>query len=218
MSETSVLQKRAAGIKTQWDERRVYIHTDQTDRVVREAYHLWSDFSNKKALSNAAQKLGWPKHAIAQRGKALGLTRTKEKPWSDPEEQLLENYGFLSLPRIAKKLREAGFTRSETAIHLKAKRLRVKATLDGWCMRGLAEAFGVDGTKVARWTGLGILRSRETGITVGRNEKTFYHRDDVRRFMLNHPEEWDPAKCEKYWLIDLLSDGKLCEQFRREVA
>lgn len=213
-----VVQKRAAAIREQWDTRRKYRHTEETDAVIRRAWHLFYEYANKKAVAAAAKQLGWPKHALTQRAKNLGLARVKEKPWTPAEEELLERWAWMSDPRIAGKFRQSGFHRTETAIHLKAKRLKLKSTLDGWGMRQLAKLFGVDDHKISVWSRRGMLKTHRTGITVGQNEKLFIHRDEVRRFILNHPDEVDLAKCEKFWLLDIVSGGKLCEEFRKEAA
>ena len=85
-----VVKKRTDGIRRQWNERRKYRHTEATDAAIRHAYHLWYDFGNKKAIQNAADKIGWPKWVLTHRAKDIGLARTKETPWTRGEEALLE--------------------------------------------------------------------------------------------------------------------------------
>jgi hypothetical protein len=66
--------------------RRLYRHTSETDALIREAYGKLRKFGNRRALPALRQKLGWPKHVIAKRGRELGLARAKEKPWSAEEK------------------------------------------------------------------------------------------------------------------------------------
>jgi hypothetical protein len=218
MTNTEAIAARSAGIKEAWQKHIKYVHTPETDALIRHAYHLYSDYNNGNALQSTATKLGWPKWVVIRRGRSLGLSRTREGPWTSAEEELLEKWGFLSLGRIALKLRQAGFKRTETAIHLKMKRLRIRAGLDGYSMRKLAEAFGIDDHKVALWVKRNQLKPIRTGITVGQNEKLYFSHGEIRRFILHNPEEIDLAKCEKLWLLDIVSGGRLCEQFRQEVA
>ena len=81
--------------------RRLYRHTSETDALIREAYGKLRKFGNRRALPALRQKLGWPKHVIAKRGRELGLARAKEKPWSAEEKALLEKWAHLSLCRIS---------------------------------------------------------------------------------------------------------------------
>jgi hypothetical protein len=73
-----------------------------------------------------AERVGAPSWAIKKRARELGLTRTKEKPWSDAELQILTRYAWISDDRIRLKLKQAGYARTATAVHLKLKRGKFK--------------------------------------------------------------------------------------------
>jgi hypothetical protein len=198
-----------------------YRHTETTDGVIREAYRLYREYSNTRAIPAACKKLGWPKHAVSQRARRLGLAKTKERPWTDAEEQVLEKHSGLSLGTITRKMREAGYKRSETAIHLKMKRLKVRSTPNYWTTTALGSAFGVDVHKVSAWMRQGFLKFTAKGtrrVPEQGGDSLVASRDDVRRFILNHPDEIDLGKVEKFWFLDIVSGGKLCEEFRREAA
>ena len=124
----------------------------------------------------------------------------------------------MSEQRIALKFRRAGYRRTETAIHLKMKRLSIKRYLDGYSVRATADLFGVDDHKGSLWIKRGMLKANQTGIGAGANEKLFIRTDDIRRFILNYPDEVDICKWDKFLLLEIVSGGKLCEEFRREVA
>jgi hypothetical protein len=87
---------------------------------------------------------GW----FFRRGRQLGLARTKEKPWSEIEVDLLERWGRLTDAVIQRKFAAAGYSRSVNGIHLKLKRLRIRQNLDGYSAYSLAESFGVDSHKI----------------------------------------------------------------------
>lgn len=201
--------------------QRKYIHTPKTDALITDAYRKLREYGNRRAVPALQLKLGWPKHAISQRAKAMGLARTKEKPWTDAEEQLLERWVGFSLGCIARKFRQRGYARSETAINLKVKRLHLRATADRWTQSAIAKALGVDPHVVTRWVKAGRMLAEAKGTSrtpQQGGDSLLIHRDEVRRFILNHPDDIDLAKVEKFWFLDVLSKGKLCEEFRREVA
>ncbi len=188
---------------------------------MREAYRHMREYSNKAATRTGAAKLGWPRWVILKRGRELNLARTRETPWSEAEERLLEKYSGLGIRVIASKFRLAGFHRTETAISLKAKRNKIRETPNFVTKHGLANAFGVDDHKVAIWIKNGWLRAGWKGTkrnAVQRGDTFAIHRDDIRKFILNHPEEIELANVEKYWFIDIVSGGRICEAFRREAA
>ena len=220
MSNTSVqaLKNRSTGLIESWNSRRKYTHTDESDTLIRQAYHRWIEYGNRRSIPGVAAKLGWPKYVITKRGRELGLARTKEKPWTPTEEAILEDWGWMSVPRIARRVREAGYKRSETAIHLKMKRMKIKGNLDGWCMRGLSQALGVDDKKIAVWIKRGFLKAKDTGVVVGKNEKVFVASKDVRHFILDHPDEIELARIDKFWLLSVLCPNELCRDWRAEAA
>lgn len=201
---------------------RLYHHTPETDTLIRDAYAKLRNFGNRRALPALCAKLGWPKQAINRRGRELGLARIKEKPWSPEEKQLLEKWAHLSLSRIHLKLRQAGFQRSETGIKLKLRRLLIaKDMLPYQSATKIAIAMGIDGHKVVSWIHRGWLRSERKG--TARTERQggdvhLVHTNDLRRFLLHHPEEYELAPVEKFWLLDVVSGGRLCEEYRNEVA
>jgi hypothetical protein len=108
----------------------LYISTAQIDAEITAAYRKFREFNNRAAITLAARRIGWPRHAVLKRARALGLARTKEAPWSEAELQVLEQFGYLSDAKLSEKLRARGFTRSATAVHLKVKRLRIKSNGD----------------------------------------------------------------------------------------
>jgi hypothetical protein len=202
--------------------KRLYHHTPETDALIRDAYVKLRNFGNRRALPALRGKLGWPKHVINKRGRELGLARVKEKPWTSEEKALLDKWAHLSLPRIRLKLRRAGFDRSETGIKLKMRRMLItKDTLDYYSPTKIALAMGIDGHKVMSWIRRGWLRAETKGTT--RTEQQggdahLVHLNELRHFLLNHPDEYELGPIEKFWFLDVVSGGRLCEDYRKEVA
>jgi hypothetical protein len=44
------------------------------------------------------------------------------------------------------------------------------------------------------------------------------HSKELRRFLLHHPDEYELGPIEKFFFLDILSDHRLCEDYRKEIA
>ena len=106
--------------------RRKYVFTDQIDQLISEIYLNHRDAKTGFGIRPLAKKVGIPHWALKKRARELGLARTKELPWSQPELAILSRCAWMSDERIRLKLKVAGFTRTVTAIHLKLKRMKFK--------------------------------------------------------------------------------------------
>lgn len=183
------------------------------DDQIRAAYDRLRKHCDRQALKSVARRIGWPKHCVNVRARQLGLSRTKEPIWSKAEIQILERWGWASDPVIAMKLRAAGFPRSATAVHLKLKRRRIRSNGDWFSATALALALGVDGHKVMRWIAAGLLKKDRRG--TARTEQQggdmyLIMRAAVKAFLLKCPDEYELGKVEKFWFLDLITDGKIC--------
>jgi len=179
------------------------------DDLIRDAYKKTYQFGQRGALTRVAQRIGYPKYAVLQRGRALGLARTKDRPWSDAELQMLRDMAHYTPATIARKMREAGFERSEAGVQLKRRRLRLRQTIEGaWTANQLAEAMGEDGHKVTRWIASGLLVAERLGTKrhgPQHGDTYWILSSDVLAFLFDHPNEYDLAKVDKFWFLELLS-------------
>ena len=172
-----------------------YFFDESSDRLIRERYD-----SSTATIELLSQKLGFPRWTIKRRAQTLGLARTKEKPWSETEAAYLEaNLHRLSLAVMAKRL-----GRSVTAVSLKAKRLSIKKSDEGYTARSLALAFGVDDHKVVHWVELGVLKASRRN-SERPNDMYLISDREVQRFVCTYPTEFDLRKIEQVWFIELLA-------------
>lgn len=191
---------------------RPLLPTPANDAVVREAYTAFRERNDRSAIINAAAKLGCEKWMVNRRGRDLGLARTKEKPWSDEELALLEEWAWMGPDRISLKLKRAGFSRSPCGVLLKRKRLKLLANLDGYSQHQLCGAFGVDHHVIERWRVNRWLigHQRGTARTEANGGDIYYFpKSFVRSFVIRHPEEVDLCKVEKFWFLELLTEGEV---------
>lgn len=191
---------------------RKYRANDRIDAIIREAYRRRLEQNDRGATRWAEIKTGWPKFMISRRGAELGLARTKEPNWSPTELAILEETAHLGPEAVQRSLAKRGFARSRTAVLLKRKRLRLTAQLDGYCGNALAELFGVDSHRVYRWIAHGMLAAERRGTDRSHKQggDTYWiRRQDVHAFVMQHPDEYDLRKVEKWWFLSLITEGRI---------
>ena len=158
-----------------------------------------------------------PDWATGRRAQSLGLaTRRKKEPrWSPEEDAVLEKFGWMCPERVAKRLKEAGFTRTITSVSLRMRRTEVRSKIDGMTARGFARMLGVDDHAVTGWIHKEWLAAEKMG---GGNEmRDKYHitTSGIRTFFLTHPELVDFAKLErngnKLWFLEIVTGGRISE-------
>jgi hypothetical protein len=192
---------------------RKYVPNGWIDDQIRRIYQERADkrLSSLPNLKQLAKKLGWPHWAVKKRGRELGLARTKETPWSERELKLLERWAHLCPARVSRKLKAFGFARSEIAVNLKLKRMRLRQNTPYYSANQLAGLFGIDQHLVTKWIKLGYLRAimKGTARTPQQGGDTYLvHHKDVRLFVVQHPMECDLRKVDQLWFIDLLINKK----------
>jgi hypothetical protein len=190
--------------------RRKYIFTDQIDQFIREFYWSRPDSKTRPGIRLLAKKLGIPHWALKKHARELGLARTKESAWSEPELEILARCAWMSDERLRLKLKAAGYARTATAIRLKLKRMAYKKGGDFYSAQSLAQALGIDAHAVARWINHGRLKASLRGTARGerQNGDIYLIREkDVRRFVLEHPSEIDLRKVDQLWFLDVVTNG-----------
>lgn len=187
-----------------------YTVTAEMDAVIRRVYRTEGTGSGE--VRDLARRLGLPRWKVTRRALELGVreSRIKELPWSKIELRILEGNAHLSPQRISIRLAKAGYRRTEVAVTLKLKRLRLRSNLKGMSARQTAECFGVDSKAVTRWINLGLLRADRRGtdrVPEQGGDMWFIREKYLRRFVLENLNQIDLRKVDKYWFVDLLTGG-----------
>lgn len=162
-----------------------------------------------ETIDDLTRRLGVPRWRVKRWAYELGLGRLnpKQPNWTEDEVQYLERVmARMSIRRIAKAL-----GRTETAVLLKAKRLGLRKSGEGYTLRGLCEGLGCDHHKVHQWVAAGWLRG-----TRRHSERTEANGGDmwlftalaIRQLVRDHPLEVDPRHVDWVWLVDILTNGK----------
>jgi hypothetical protein len=189
------------------NNRNRWRHDEHTDQAIRFVYQ---NNPTKGAINSLAAKLNRPRWWVSKRAVALGLVvpRFKETEWCEREVEILERNHFSSLKSIRMALARAGFKRSETAILVKRKRLRMGCKdPNSYTATELAGLMGVDAKTVIGWI-------EKFGLTATRKptERTEQQGGDpyqIRRHILrawigNNAARCDLRKVDRFWFIDLL--------------
>ena len=192
--------------------RRKWAATEAIDQAIRRAYQKLIAENDRQALKRVAAEIWWPKHAVGRRAAELGLSRVKEADWSLAEVAILEADTMYGYEMIRKKLREAGFERSRTSVLQKRKRMGLVRAYDGYSATSLSKLMGIDGHAVTGFIDRGLLQAvkRGTSRTEAQGGDTNYiAHAAVREFLFAHADEWDLRKVEKWWFLDLITDGAI---------
>lgn len=211
-----VLQLRSPHKRTGVPRQR-YQTSEFIDAAIRRAYQVTPD---KGTVARLAQTLMRPRWWVSKRATKLGLVvpRFKESPWTPAELDIVQAHAHRSPATLRRTLQRHGFTRTETAIVVKLKRLGADRTdPDHYTATGLADLMGVDVKTVTRWIEtLGLVaRRRGTDRTEQQGgDQWWIHRRDVRQFIIDNAAAVDLRKVDRTWFIDLLADSGLAKPGR----
>ena len=212
------ISRRNEALKRGRERRRKYVPADGIDYMIREFYAKRNENGVAKStlppLKSIARRVGWPLWRVYRRAQNLGLSRIKERVWSQEELQLLERFAHLLPTSIAKRFRQRGFSRTASAIHSKLGRSGLRESHDFYCARRCAEFFGVDSNVVLRWIRLGYLEALERREESHGNRTWLVDDTRVQRFVRNHPTLFDIRRVDQVWFLNMLFDGKLCQEGR----
>lgn len=188
-----------------------YPITPEMDALIRRVYR--TEGTGNDQVRDLARRLGLPRWKVSRRALQLGVreNRIKEPAWSAAELEKLEAHAHLSPGRISILFARAGYRRTDTAITLKLRRLRLRQNLKGMSAHQVAECFGVDSKTVTRWIRHGLLHAdrRGTERTEAQGGDMWFIRDKyLRRFVLENLQVVDLRKVDKFWFVDLLTGGQ----------
>lgn len=193
--------------------KKKYHFTSEIDNQIRLLYRVKVGIkavAYQGPVRDLANKLGMPRWRISRRAVELGILpiQKRELPWSEKELKILEHAAQFTTKIIQKKLKKAGYKRTEMGIFLKRKRMRFLKNLNGHSIRSVATCFGIDDHIVSSWIKKGWLKAKRRG-TDRRKEQGgdhWYIKDRwIKEFVINNVAIIDFRKIDKYWITSLLS-------------
>jgi hypothetical protein len=164
-------------------------------------------------VNELARLLGEPRWLVGDRCCVLGLTRPrkKEPQWTPAEDELMKHVPLHDPDRCSEIFRAHGFTRTPTAIVVRAKRINLsRRWKDAYSATAAAKVLGLDGKTVAVYCLNGTIKStrRKTKrLPQQGGDPHSIERMDLRQFVIDNLELIDFRKVDKFALVDLLVSG-----------
>jgi hypothetical protein len=177
------------------------------DSAVRDAYDRSKH--KKPAVAAAAKRMGCSKITIYKRAVELGLIHVRpRKVWSEPEKAILRANAHLCARTIHRKLKQAGYDRSDTAIY--AARVKFVGAVDDIRLDAdittgyqLAHFLGTTSIVVSKWARQGLIAGKKVDGKGTHGEWHFRSRD-IREFLVTYTAHVNFAHADKFWLVDIL--------------
>lgn len=204
-------KSQSEGLRRKWSTKKKYNFTPEVDDEIRRVYR--EEKTNRKAMPvrKLAERLGLPRWRVSRRAREIGCAyhTVKGRDWLPEEMEILERFAFLTPLYISKRLREAGYDRTEMAVHLKLNRLKLRKETPYYTGRQLAKLFGEDDHKIMRWGREGLMPFQRKGSTRTRKQggdTKLFHEIDVYLFLINYRDYYDVRKVNQQWLLSVLID------------
>lgn len=193
--------------------RKLKVPPDIDDTLRRE-YELQNG-KKRGAVNAIADKLGLPRWWVSHRAIKLGLTmpHKKEPPWTAAETALMHKVPLHDPARCSEIFRQHGFSRSPTAIVVRAKRLDISRRFrEGFSAGQAAEVVGFDGKVMATYCIEGACRATrraDNRLPQQGGARWVITREDLRRFVLEHLDRIDLRKVDKLAFVQLIANQPL---------
>lgn len=187
--------------------------TDEMDAALREAYlnyepgkiHKLSQElrCSHKVIRRRADKLKLPK--IRQNRYNIGYRR-----WTGPEVRLLLENESLSSRQLEAVFHKNGYVRSDGGIdcfrrlhHAWLAAHHQDEFEVGYSTFQLQDLLGIDSSTIVRWIHKKLLKAHQPKADALNFR---IRREDLLRFLIEHPARWDCKKVDTYWLMDLVQE------------
>ena len=182
---------------------------ERTDRLIRALYA--NGAPKPGAMRDLQAQTQRPRQWLRARAIALGAIQHIRGPnWTPDEDAILERLEGKGPRTQQKALVAAGFTgRSESSIAERCRRLGMMSTVDRseiYSLNDVTKLLGITNhCTISRWLQRGDLKAKSQGTDTAGVTRWAIRRADLREFLITHPLEWLPARCDRHWLIELLA-------------
>ena len=138
--------------------------------------------------SNSDRKLGYQKNRARRR------TRWTQ----DDIEILTERFGLITDTWLARVL-----GRTQKAIRVKARKLKLYRTANFYTATDVARIFGLNHSHIVRWIGAGLLSARKINKGAGKGCPWVITQEAVEAFIQQYPRKYDHRRIDwvtnRYW-------------------
>lgn len=184
------------------------------DDILRREYEQ-QDGKKRGAINVIADKLGLPRWWVTKRATKLGLVmpHKKEPPWTAAETALMRKVPLHNLERCSEIFRDHGFSRSPTAIMVRAKRLDISRRFrEGFSAGQAAKVVGFDNKTMGIYCIAGDCKATRRADKRSPQQggaRWIIKREDLRAFVLANLERIDLRKVEKFAFVQLIAGEPL---------
>ena len=201
------------------NKRGAYEFTPESDEQIRLFYEEKIGMDHKPAMKELSAKLGIPSYAIRRRSLALDIMIAplfpkgrKPAVWCGEEKQIVRENAALCPAIIRKKLKKAGFERSDSAIKIFITRKMGGKPKTAYSATMLAKCMGIDGHRVTRWIHQKLIKA--TSAQTARlpqqgGDAYLIDPAEVREFVIKYIALIDLRKVDKFWLVELLTGREI---------
>lgn len=161
-----------------------------------------------------SKELGISTSYISFRARVLGCrslraSSERERPWSKEEDRVLIDHGHEPAKLLVRRFARRGRPgRTQDMIYRRAAFLVNRGEMDplGVPRDGLyspddiCSAMGVCRRTFGKWVNSGVLKAERKG-----DSRVYVKLRDLRRFLIDGIILYDPGRCDKFWLVDVLA-------------
>lgn len=185
--------------------------TPEIDRAIKRLYHR--GYLKPGELKKFCQTWDRPRQWVRLQAIRLGVRfEGRRTPWTPEEDAILDAHEGRGTRYVQKALTAAGFPgRTEPAIGQRMWLLGLERRdkSEEFTASEAGRLLGEDSHVVLNWIKAGALVAKRGETRQdGKAAEWFVSRANLRAFMIKHPGEWFPGRCDRYWLVDMLA-GKV---------
>lgn len=185
--------------------------TQEIDRAIKRLYHR--GYLKPGELKKFCQTWDRPRQWVRLQAIRLGVRfEGRRTPWKPEEDAILNAHEGRGTRYVQKALTAAGYPgRTEPAIGQRMWLLGLERRdkSEEFTASEVGRLLGLDSHVVLNWIKAGSLKAQR-GDTRGdgRASEWIVSRASLRSFLIRHPGEWFPGRCDRFWLVDILA-GKV---------
>lgn len=183
--------------------RRQFPQCDRIDEALRLRIPTCTARGQLEALAVAVGRPAW---WVYRRAVALGLVypRRKRDVWTPAEDAILAAAPHLGTRTLQRRLKAAGHQRSEVAVAVRLRRLRLSVVEpDTFTTGELAPLMGVSETTVRGWITREGLPARTTPGSQAARPQYRIRVQQLRQWVASHAQLVDLRRVDRFWFIDL---------------
>jgi plasmid maintenance system antidote protein VapI len=184
-----------------------YIIPEEWYPKIKEMYAKGVGMGQVKRM---AKQIGVPRTKITNIARSKGWipkSCNADYYWCDREIEIIEQTGRYHPKAVKERLKREGFIRTISAIECKRTQLNaVEKCKKNYSAHTLAECIGVDAHKINNAIKAGKIKAKRRSTFEGEKTAWDITQQQAKEYIINYLPEINIAYCDKYWLVDLLSN------------